>query len=62
MKSNPIEYLTLPINGELYIIKNNVAIMQNWCSTHRIRDVLNRHGEFKKMEEYPLVEGPYILS
>ena len=62
MKSNPIEYLSLPINGKPYITKNNRAIMQNWCSNHNIRDVLNRHGEFKKMEEYPPGRRPVYFE
>ena len=60
-KANPIKFLTLPINGEPYTTKNNVAIQQDWCAGHKIKDVLNRHGEFKKMEEYPQSRRPVYL-
>ena len=57
-KANPIEFLTFPVNGEPYITKNNVAIQPDWSSNHKIKDVLNGRGEFKKMEEYPLGRRP----
>ena len=43
-KANPIDFLTLPVNGEPYTTKNNVAIQQDLCESHKIRDVLNKHG------------------
>ena len=29
-----------------------MAIQQDWCAGHKIKDVLNRHWEFKKMGEF----------
>ena len=56
--NHPTEFLTLPVNGEPYMTKNNIAIQQDWCDNHMIKDILNRHGEFKIMEDYPQNRRP----
>ena len=48
LRSNPLEFLTLPVNGEPYITKNNTAIQQPWCINLTINDILNADGTFKK--------------
>ena len=58
VKANPTEFLTLPVNGEPYTTKTNVAMQQDWCDNHMIKDILNRHGEFKRMEDYPQNRRP----
>ena len=53
VKASPPEYLTLPVNGEPYITKNNIAIQQPWCVNLTLNDILNSDSNFKKIEDYP---------
>ena len=48
VKASPPEYLFLPVNGEPYITKNNIAIQQPWCENLMINDILDFNGRFKK--------------
>ena len=48
IKASPPEYLTLPVSGEPYIIKNNIAIQQPWCINLTINDILSSDGNLKK--------------
>ena len=49
IKANP----TLPVNGEPYITRNNIAMQQEWCEKYTVGDILNQEGDFKKSEDYP---------
>ena len=60
-KANPTEFLTLPVNGEPYTTKNNVAIQQDWCNSCIIKNILNRHGEFKKMEYIKRLKVAHLI-
>ena len=46
LRSNPLAFLTLPVNGESYITKNNAAIQQPWYVNLTINDILNVDGNF----------------
>ena len=50
----PLEYLTLPVNGEPYLAKNYTAIQHTWCENLTINDILDQNGDFKKAEDYPM--------
>ena len=43
---DPLEYLTIPINGEPYLTKNFTAIKHTWCENLTVRDILDENGEF----------------
>ena len=58
IKANPSEFHTLPVNGEPYTTKNNIAMQQEWCEKYTVRDILNRDGDFKKPEDYPRSRRP----
>ena len=58
IKANPTEFLTLPVNGEPFITKNNTAMQQDWCENYMIKDILNRNGELKKLKDYPRNRRP----
>ena len=49
IKANPTGFLTLPVNGEPYITKNNITMQQDWCENYMIEDILNQNGELKKL-------------
>ena len=34
IKANPSEFLALPVNGEPYTTKNNIAMQQEWCEKY----------------------------
>ena len=53
IKASPPEFLTLPVNGEPYITKNNIAIQQPWCEHLTINDILGTDGNLKKIGDYP---------
>ena len=61
LKANPLELLTLLVNGEPYITKNNTSIQQPWCVNLTINDILNVDGNLKKIEEYPPGKKPVFL-
>ena len=54
LNSDPLEFLTLPVNGEPYVTKNITAIQQPWCKNLTINDILDKDGKLKKTEEYPV--------
>ena len=39
-----------------------MAIQQDWCAGHKIQDVLNRHGQFKKTGEFPQSRMPVYFE
>ena len=45
MTIHPEEFITLPINGESQITKNNIAISQDWCIHEMINVILNENGQ-----------------
>ena len=53
IKASPMEFLALPVNGEPYIPRNNVAMQQDWCEKFTIKDILDQEGNFRKPEDYP---------
>ena len=53
LNTNPLEFLTLPVNGEPYITKNNTAIQQPWCINLTINDILNEDGNLEKNRAVP---------
>ena len=50
LDKNPLEYLTLPINGEPGITKNYTAIQQPWCENMTINNILDKNGNIKDPE------------
>ena len=61
-KANPIEFLTLPVSGEPYTARNNLAIQQDWCESLKIRDVLTGTGNSRRWKSIPRTEDPCTLS
>ena len=49
---HPEEFITLPINGEPQITKNNKAINQYWCEYEMINILLNANGKVKEIDEF----------
>ena len=41
VKASPLEFLSLPVNGEPYIMRNNIAIQQDRCENFTINDILD---------------------
>ena len=62
LESNPLEFLTLPVNGEPYLTKNITAIQQPWCENLTINDILDKNGNFKKPEEYLIGKRPVFYE
>ena len=59
---NPLEYLTIPVNGESKFTKNNTAIQQPRCKNLTINDILDEDVEVKKAEDYPLTQRPFVMK
>ena len=49
---HPEEFITLPINGEPQITKNNQAISQDWFKHEMINVILNVYGKVKKIDKF----------
>ena len=49
---NPIEYLSLSVNGEPSITRNYMPVNQHWCRTFMIKDVLNNTGNWKTINDF----------
>ena len=62
VKASPPEYLFLPVNGEPYITKNNIAIQQPWCENLMINDILDFNGRFKKLRIIPLKRDQFSMK
>ena len=62
LKSDPLEFLTLPVNGEPYLTKNSTAMQQPWCENLTINDILDKNGNLKKTEEYPVGKRPVFIK
>ena len=62
IKASPPEFLTLPVNGEPYITKNNIAIQQPWCEHLTINDILGTDGNLKKIGDYPPWKRPVFYK
>ena len=52
------EFITLPINGEPQIPKNNIAISQDWCKHETIDVILNANGKFKEIAQFYGIKKP----
>ena len=61
VKASPLEFISLPVNGEPYITGNNVAMQQAWCENFTINDILDKYGRFKKPEDYPPRRRPVFF-
>ena len=48
----PLEYLSIPINGEPSITINNTPVEQLWCRNLMIKDILNDTGDWKTTNDY----------
>ena len=62
LKSDPLEFLTLPVNGEHYLTKNSTAMQQPWCENLTINDILDKNGNSNKPEEYPVGKRPVFMK
>ena len=61
LNSDPLEFLTLPVNGEPNLTKNNTAMQQPWCENMTINDILDKNDNFKKSEKYPFEKRSVFL-
>ena len=52
MTIHPEEFITLPINGEPQITKNNMAINKDWCKNETINVILDSNGKIKEIDEF----------
>ena len=62
VEDSPPELLSLPMNGEPYITRNNVAVQQVWCENLTINDILDQSGEFKTPDDYPPRRRPVFYE
>ena len=62
VKASPVEFLSLPVNGEPYITRNNVAVQQAWCENFTINDILDQDGEFKNLKITPQGGGQFSMK
>ena len=62
LKSDPLEFLTLPVNGEPYVTKNITAIQQPWCKNLSFNDILDKNGSLKKPEDYSVGKRPVFMK
>ena len=46
------KFITLPINGEPQITKNNIARNQDWCKFEMINTILNADVKVKRIDEF----------
>ena len=50
--THPEESITLPINGEFQITRNNYPINQAWCKNETLNILLDRFGNFKNINDF----------
>ena len=54
----PQEYRYIPINSEPQITDNNVPIGQDWSSCKNLNDMIDRDGNFKRIEDNSVEKKP----
>ena len=59
---SPIEFLSLPVNGEPAITRNYTPVNQHWCKTLMIKDVLNNAGDWKMTSDFPIGQRPVFYE
>ena len=58
----PVEYLTIPVNGEPDITKNFNSVKQDWCEDIQVYQILGKDGKLKVYKLCPRVRNHYRWS
>ena len=57
----PQEYRYIPINGEPQITDNNVPIRQDWSWCRNLNDIIDKDGNFKRLEDISVDKKPLVF-